>query len=212
MKNILFIFISAFLIQEAFSQSGDNDKYTTLQIAMLMGSRQVIDWTPNSFDTRFEMQVSPSVTITKGRVFNQHWAGGIGVGFEIFDYSLFPVFADIRYHLWDSDMSPFFALKFGYAFADFRKKHHDFLNLNFEPYFVYDAEQRNYGGFLLNPEMGVKVPLNENNSLLFTVAYRYQRTKSAISRTTTYDTKNYDKWKLKENLYRLSFGVALMFR
>jgi len=210
MKRFLIIIISVFLIPDSFSQSVEKEKYTTVQIAMLMGSRQMIVWTPNSFNTRFELQVSPSVTITKSRIINEHWAAGAGAGYELFDYNLFPVFADIRYKLWNSELSPFFALKSGYALTNFSKKHHDFLYLNFEPYFINNAEQRNYGGIMLQPEMGVKVPLNENTGLLFTVAYRYQRTKSTI--TQTINKEYYDRWKLKENLFRLSFGVALMFR
>jgi hypothetical protein len=157
------------------------------------------------------MQVSPSVTMTNGYKFNEYWAAGIGIGFEIFDRNYFPVFADIRYTLWDDKVSPFFAVKTGYSIGNLKKKRYDdWLYLDFEPYSVYNADLRNYGGFMLNPEMGVKIPLSENADLLFTVAYRYQKTKSKV--TQSYDYGQYDAWEHKENLNRLSFGVAIMFR
>ena len=169
--------------------------------------------------TRTELQISPSVTMTNGYMFNERWAAGIGVGFEIFDRNMVPVFADIRYTLWDNKVSPYFAMKGGYAFSDFKTKHYDNLNLNYEPYSISGADFRCYGGLLLNPEMGVKVPLNGNADLLFTVAYRYQKIKSVVRQSSVYDyiyssysSGSFNEWTHKENLNRLSFGVAVMFR
>jgi hypothetical protein len=156
------------------------------------------------------MQTAPSVTMTHGYMFNAHWGAGIGVGFEIFDRNLFPVFADIRYTLWDDKISPFFAVKTGYALGSIKTKHYDNLTLDFEPYYLYNADFRNYGGFMLHPEMGVTVPLSKTADLLFTVAYRYQRTKSVA--TQKQDNNFYDRWVHRESLNRLSFGVAIMFR
>jgi hypothetical protein len=68
----------------------------------------------------------------------------------------------------------------------------------------------------------VKVPLSGNADLLFTVAYRYQKIKSVVRQPMVYyDTMIYDtyssngqfnEWTHKENLNRLSFGIAIMFR
>ena len=238
MKKIFFVILSVFLISEVFPQDSkeinirfENKKtkgyYNTTQIGLLMGNRQTTDryYYPYYYgvsslsssyiapyynsDTRNELQVSPSLTMTNGYMFNEHWTAGIGVGFEIFDRNLFPVFADIRYTLWDNKISPFFAVKTGYAIGNFKKKHYDNLTLDFEPYYAYNAEFRNYGGYMLHPEMGVKIPLSENADLMFTVAYRYQKMKSKV--TQTYDVY-FDEWKHTKNLNRLSFGVAIMFR
>ena len=204
--------------------------YNTTQIGLLMGNRQVtrqayyypwyypgVDYYSNYMpqyrnysDTNTELQISPSVTMTNGYMFNEHWAAGIGVGFEIFDRNLFPAFADIRYVLWDNKISPYFAVKAGYAFGDFKEKHYDNLTLNYEPYNAYNADFRCYGGLMLNPEMGVKIPLSGNADLLFTVAYRQQKIKSTVKQD--YGNGQFDKWEHKESLNRLSFGVAIMFR
>jgi len=214
--------------------------FNTTQIQLLMGNQLVnqptyysypyyLNYVPGLSDlayypyysntTRTELQISPSVTMTNGYMFNEHWAAGVGVGFEIFDRNMFPAFADIRYTLWDNKVSPYFAIKGGYAFSDFKKKHYDNLTLNYDPYSVPNADFRCYGGLLLNPEMGVKVPLSGNADLLFTVAYRYQKIKSVIRQSYDYgvyedinNSGSFNEWTHKENLNRLSFGVAVMFR
>ena len=204
--------------------------FNSTQIGMLMGNRQVTERIPYYYygglsssvyypqylhNTREKLQIAPSFTMTNGYMFNEHWATGVGVGFEIFDHNLFPVFADIRYTLWDNKISPFFALKTGYSFSSFKKKHYDdTIYLDYEPYSVHNADIRNYGGFMLNPEMGIKVPLGENADLMFTVAYRYQKTKTEITQKIDPSTSStyFNEWEHKESLNRMSFGVAIMFR
>ena len=208
--------------------------FNTTQISMLMGNRQITERVPYYYpwslysevaypywssvaypyyyysNTRTELQVSPSVTMTNGYIFNEHWTAGIGVGFEIFDRNLFPFFADVRYTLWDSKVSPFFAIKTGYAFGA-KKKHYDGIQLDFDPYYVYNVDIRNWGGFMFHPEMGVKVPLSENADLLFTVAYRHQKTKTKVEQKMD-SSIYYQNWENESSLNRLSFGVAIMFR
>ena len=225
-----------------FENRKKNGYYNTTQISLLMGNQLITEQAPYYYypyydsyasvmlypyssssklyypyypNTRTELQVSPSVTMTNGYMFNEHWAAGIGVGFEIFDRNSFPFFADIRYTLCDNKVSPFFAVKTGYSFGNFKKKHYDNLYINFDPYYVINADFRNYGGFMLHPEMGVRVPLSENADLLFTVAYRYQKTKSKVRQDINYLEPSYyyyNEWIHKASLNRLSFGVAIMFR
>ena len=206
--------------------------YNTTQISILTGNRTTIrqmgyyyypysyyssfvpypGYAPSTYyDTQTKLQVSPSVSMTHGYMFNEHWAVGIGVGFEVFNYNVFPLFADIRYTLWDDKISPFFSFKAGYAFSLSKTKHHDDgISLDYEPYYIYGADVKNSGGLMLHPEIGVKVPLSEKADLFFTVAYRYQTLRSKVSQE--YDYNNYDRWEHKEKLAKLSFGVAVMFR
>ena len=211
-------------------QTGTKKKkgyYNTTQISLLMGTTQVAHSNriyydyygvariayPQSYETTTEMQISPSVTMTNGYMFNEHWAMGLGVGIEIFDFNQFPVFADIRYTLSDKKVAPFFALKTGYAFGNFRAKHHHEISFNYPPYYATDASVRHYGGFMMNPEMGISISLSDHADLLFTVAYRYQKTKTRVTTETSYDDYyNADQWDNKAGLDRLSFGVAIMFR
>jgi hypothetical protein len=156
------------------------------------------------------MAVAPSFTITNGYMFNKHWAAGAGVGFEIFDHNFFPLFAELRYTLWDNKISPFVVAKGGYSFCGFGARHYDDLYLNWYPYHITDADLRHYGGVMVHPEIGVKVPLSENSDLLFTVAYRYQKSKSVAR--VDYDEGQFEEWEHNEEINRLSFGIAIMFR
>ena len=183
--------------------------FNSTQAALLMGTLKVY----KGYASITEFQVSPSVTMTNGYMFNEHWAMGAGIGIEIFDCNFFPVFADIRYTFSDNKVSPFLAFKTGYAFCDFKTKHYDKISFNFPPYDVSDADVRYYGGFLLNPEVGVSISLNDNSDLLFTVAYNYRKTKTRVTTETNIDDYyNMNKWVNKAGLDRLSFGVAIMFR
>jgi hypothetical protein len=203
--------------------------YTIMQANLLFGNIQVTDMTssyplynPNPSSgitplpasyypyTRTAMAVAPSFTITNGYMFNKHWVAGAGVGFEIFDHNFFPLFAELRYTLWDNKISPFVVVKGGYSFCSFESRHYDDLYLNWYPYYITDASLRYYGGVMVHPEIGVKVPLSENSDLLFTVAYRYQKSKSVAR--VDYDDGQFDEWEHNEKLNRLSFGIAIMFR
>lgn len=212
-----------------FDNRKEKGFYNIMQVSFMLGNCQIIDRTSYyspyyttdksssivapSYSypyTRNSLTVAPSFTITNGYRFNQHWAAGAGIGYEVFDHNLFPVFAELRYTVWDNKISPFFTIKSGYSFGNLKAKHYDDLYLNWSPYFLNDVDLRNYGGFMFHPEVGVKVPLNENSDLMFTAAYRYQKTKSVARRD--YDKGLFDEWEHKEDINRLSFGIAIMFR
>jgi hypothetical protein len=225
MKRIYFISLGLLLTLSIFAQSGkevnpiagDNNVnssfnnrkekgfYSIMHVSLLLGTNQFTEMQAN-----FRTSISPSFTITNGYMFNKHWATGAGVGFEIFNYNLFPLFAELRYTLWDNKISPFMVLKGGYSFADFTSKHYDELYLTWPPYNINDISLLNYGGFMFSPEVGVKVPLNENSDLLFTAAYQFQKTRSVARKETT--NGQFDEWEHKEDINRLSFGIAIMFR
>lgn len=192
-------------VNSSFNNRKEKGIYNIMQFSLLLGTNQFTDG-----PTYFRTAVSPSFTITNGYIFNDHWAAGAGVGFEIFNYNLFPLFAEIRYTLWDRKISPFVALKGGYSFANFKAKQYEELYLNWPPYNINDASLRNYGGLMFNPEVGVKVPLNENSDLLFTAAYRFQKTRSVARKENT--NGQFEEWEHNEDINRLSFGIAIMFR
>lgn len=198
--------------------------YSIMQVSLLLGNSQHTervhfypDYYGSSFSpvnnypyTHTRLSVAPSLSLSNGYMFNAHWAAGAGVGFEIFDHHLFPLFAELRYTLWDNRISPFVTMKGGYAFGNFKAKHHEELYFNWSPYHLNDASLRHYGGIMLHPEIGVKVPLNEYNDLLITAAYRHQKTKSVVRKD--YESNQFDEWEHSVELNRLSFGVAIMFR
>ncbi len=216
-------------IQSRFINRKEKGFYNIMHASLLLGAGQFTNWSayyspyPYYSSTyivappvyyypgfRTTLTIAPSFTITNGYKFNKHWAAGAGVGFEILNYNLFPLYAELRYTLWDHKISPFMVLKSGYSFAGFKARHFDDLYLDWPPYYTNDARLRHHGGFMLHPEIGVKVPLNENSDLLFTAAYRYQKTKSVARKE--YDQAQFDEWEHNENINLLCFGIGIMFR
>jgi len=63
---------------------------------------------------------------------------------------------------------------------------------------------------MFHPETGIKVPLNDNTDLMFTAAYRFQKLKTVARKD--YENGLFDEWEHNEDINRLSFGVAIMFR
>ena len=236
MKKILFVLLFALPMFEAFSQTDEMIKkkkgyFNATQIGLLMGNHLIYERPPYHFTypyyptypyipinspTITEMQTTPFIAMTNGYMFNEHIAAGIGVGMDIFDFNLFPVFADIRLTLWDHKISPFLGFKTGYSFASAKKKNHEgALFVDYLQGQVIEAYIRNYGGFMLHPEIGVKVPLSEKSDMMFTVAYRYQKTKTVASQTwettQTWET-DYVEREHKSILNRIAIGFAIMFR
>jgi len=218
MKNLFYVILLALLTTNAFSQNEnirfENRKkkgyFNTTQISLLMGrlpvNEQNYSYSYYQYDEEYrKIKTLPSVSMTNGYMFNEHWAAGVGIGFEMFDQNMFPLFADIRYTLRDNEIAPFFAIKSGYSIGDLKKKHYDVLYFYYQPYYATDVYFRNYGGFILHPEVGTKIPLSEKADLLVTIAYRYQVKKTSVTKENT-------KWEHIEDLYKLSFGVAIMFR
>ena len=216
MKKILFVIISVFLIPDAFPQlinvewnniSFENRKkegyFNVTQFSFLTRNKMIDSRYYWRYSNSIEMECSPSLTMTNGWIFNEHVAAGVGVGIEKFDRILFPVFVDIRYTLWDNKISPFFAFKTGHAFCVYKDRYYYDMSLTY----YRDPFLKMFGGFMLNPEMGIKIPLNEKADLLFTVGYHHQKTRSEMTNVDVYH-----ELKDKESLNRLSFGMAVMFR
>jgi hypothetical protein len=213
MKKILFVILAALIVFDAFSQSNEsrfeNRKkegyYNITQMGLLMGNRKLSEQNSNYYyNNPNRMLVAPSVTMINGIMTADGGGMGIGVGYEIFEHDLFPVFIDIRRTLRDNDVSPFFAFKIGYSIGNLSKKHYDQL---YYPNYHNNVYLKNHGGLMINPEMGIKMPLSDKADLLFTVAYRYQKMKTKIT-----SKFGHQEWEYKTNMNRMGFGVAVMFR
>jgi hypothetical protein len=209
--------------------------YSSVQISMQVGNRQTIfpthntspvdqypgwssivapGWTTTYVQTsNIKMHFYPAVMVTEGYRFNAHWAAGLGVGLEVFDYNLYPAFAEVRYTLWDNQLSPYFALKAGNAFSLSKTKHYDDeVPIPYYDYTAWNSDLKNKGGLMLHPEIGVKLPISEKIDLQFSVAYWYQKIESTVYKEYGGGSAYFDRWIYKESLNRLSFGVAVLFR
>jgi len=210
MKKVFPIVLMIFLMPATFSQNANEEinskkqksHYNIIQFSLLTGRNS------NSTEERSELVNVPSLTMTIGKINDKRLAIGVGGGFEMFDRNLYPLFVDFRYTERDNDVSPFLVFKAGYAFDCSLRKNYRVLYFNNEYY--NDVDAKLHGGIMLQPETGVKIPVSKTSDLLLTVAYRYQRTSLQLKHNYTHRFLN-DKYQ-KNEMNRLSFGIAIMFR
>lgn len=231
----VFTFVSAQLLDNIKLELGTGGKkkgyYNTTQIGLLMGNKEkpgytytyFYDYRPSvsGYYPEIGLKLIPSVTMVNGYMFNAHWSAGIGLGIEIFEYNTYPVFTEVKYTFWDKKISPYFTFKGGYSIADLKEKHYDNgKTIDFYPYSLGNCDIQNFGGLMINPEIGVKVGLSNNADLLISAGYRYQELKSkAIQKYNSGDVVYYsgdvvyyDRWDNKQHLNRLVFGIAVLFK
>lgn len=109
-----------------------------------------------------------SIHLSNGYQFRNGICAGFGSGIEKFDeVSVLPVYADLRYHLLKSRLSPFFWVKGGISFT--YDDHGDRQNY----YYGYYSESK--GGFMFNTGAGIELASWRRNAVNMGVGYRYQK-------------------------------------
>lgn len=145
----------------------------------------------------------PSLTMVNGYQFNKHFFTGFGIGYEYYDFGVLPLFLDVKYKFHSYGFTPFLSIKVG---GSIPLQHYMEEN--------WGGEQNNtYGGVLFAPEMGVMMPVGQNDAFLISVGYHYQQ--------LSYDSPTY-YWYLPEsshakrriftNYNRISLRVSFLFR
>jgi hypothetical protein len=142
--------------------------------------------------------VLPSFTTINGYRFLPGLTSGIGVGYEYFDWSVLPVFADVRYFFVNEGFSPFLLAQGGYSFA---------LEQNFDNNYWGNQVTKTYGGPMFGAGAGIRAGIARNSALLISLSYRFQK--------LSYDSQNY--WELGTirryytNYNRIALTVAFLF-
>ena len=106
-----------------------------------------------------------SLTTVNGWQFNQRVFTGIGLGYEFYEWGVMPVFADIKYIFNKDVVKPFVSFKAGYSFPLSKSK-------NGTDY--YTQYGQTYGGVMVNPEVGLLIPVGSSNAILVGIGYQYQ--------------------------------------
>jgi hypothetical protein len=106
-----------------------------------------------------------SLTTVNGWQFGQRVFTGIGLGYEFYEWGVLPVFADVKYFFKQDVVTPFISFKAGYSFPlSKRKSGSDY----------YTQYGQTYGGVLVNPEVGLLIPVGSSNAITVGVGYQYQ--------------------------------------
>jgi hypothetical protein len=143
--------------------------------------------------------------------FENGFSTGIGVGVEFFNETYLPVVADFRYFIGKAGAMPFVSLQGGYSIplgGTYTQQNYYYPPVMYVSSPIYqppvasttDISAR--GGWLLNPAIGLQMPLNENLALTFSAGYRMMRQRYG---------KN-DTYKLDVDYNRLSLKVGLLFK
>lgn len=144
----------------------------------------------------------PSLTTVNGWQINKKLFTGIGIGFEYYDWSVMPVFADVKYMLGSDSFIPFGSFKIGYAFPISKpNEQYDDYNTNATKYF---------GGIQVSPEAGFRILLSDRSSLMLSIGYHFQQ--------LSYRQLNYYWWNNTSNestihtdFNRISFRAGFLF-
>lgn len=106
-----------------------------------------------------------SLTMVNGWQFGQRVYTGIGLGYEFYEWGVMPVFADVKYFFKQDVITPFISFKAGYSFPLSKSKSGS------DSYTQYG---QTYGGVLLNPEVGLLIPVGSSNAFSVGIGYQYQ--------------------------------------
>ncbi len=118
--------------------------------------------------------VLPSFTTINGYKFLPGLTSGIGVGYEYYDWSVLPLFADARYFFSNEGFSPFLLAQGGYSFS---------LEQNFDNNYYGNQITKTYGGPMFGAGAGIRAGIARHSALLISLSYRFQK--------LSYDSENY---------------------
>jgi hypothetical protein len=122
---------------------------------------------------------------------------GMGIGNEWFDHQQIPFLADVKYSFLKGSWTPYVYVQGGYAVPLSKKVDGDWSEY--------------YGGVLAGTGAGLRFNFTRHNALLFSLGYRYQKTKTVtnsypwISAYQPYETILYNEFN------RLTFSFGFLF-
>lgn len=123
---------------------------------------------------------------------------GAGIGTEWFDHQQIPFIADVKYSFLQGSWSPYVYAQGGYAVPLSKKIEGDWSEY--------------YGGALAGTGAGMRFNFSNRNALVFSLGYRYQKTKTITglypwysSYPSQYETIRYDTYN------RLTFSFGFLF-
>jgi len=139
-----------------------------------------------------------SLTMVNGWQFNQHLYAGAGIGYEFYEWGVMPLFADVKYILNSNPVTPVFSCRVGYGFPLSKSNN----NSDF-----YEPAGKTFGGVLLNPEVGIGIPIGQN-ALLISLGYHYQE---LSYEEQLYQWSYYQSKRVYTHFNRISLRLGFVF-
>lgn len=130
-----------------------------------------------------------SVSSVNGYTFSSRFITGVGIGLELYETLMMPLYADTRVILLKSRLTPYAGLKAGYSFS---------LQ---DPAPGWGETYDTQGGFTCGVGAGIFIWTNERSSFELNLSYRFQaihtETTYEWSETTSYYTTQYNRLELR---------------
>lgn len=140
-----------------------------------------------------------SLTMVNGWQFGQRVYTGIGLGYEFYEWGVMPLFADVKYFFRQDVVTPFISFKTGYSFP---------LSKSKSGSDSYTQYSQTYGGVLLNPEVGLLIPVGVSSAISVTVGYQYQE----LSYNEIQSYWNAYEKRVYTNYNRISLRIGFLIR
>jgi outer membrane protein W len=183
---------------------------------LLMKTKGFYNETSMGFMLGNDRNYNPTANFTfqmlNGYSFGNKLSVGLGMGIESWSQTFkYPFYANAKYFLRESGMSPYIGLSAGYTITSFNDNqdnyYYPYYDYAYNPY--YPPSGRNSRGVMGGVQLGVRKLVTKNFGLTFATGLRYQRLVAHYN----YDHLDYiESYKDVENLYRVEFRVGLLFR
>lgn len=130
-----------------------------------------------------------------GYEWKYYFGAGMGLGIDNYgDFTVMPVFAEVRGSLMDAAVTPFYYIQAGYSAAWMNES--NINNFNVEE----DIDAR----FMFNPGMGIRINMRKTDLV---VSVGYKRQNAEITRVFEWGERTVEQ----RELNRITFGFGLIF-
>lgn len=146
------------------------------------------------------IQPFTSLTMVNGWQFHQHLFTGIGLGYEFYEWGVLPVFADVKYFFRPDNITPFISFRIGYSYSLTHK-------IDLASSYIVDANT--FGGLLLNPELGLSIPVGVRNAFIVGIGYQYQE---LSYEEPEYQWYYYQSRRVYTHFNRISLRIGFVFQ
>jgi hypothetical protein len=140
---------------------------------------------------------SGGFTFVTSYLFPFRLSAGVGLGIEWFNYQQLPFSAELAYNFCEGPCVPYLYAKAGYALPLSKKEKE------------YDPD--NYGGVLAGAGAGLRFNFTKRNALIFSLGYRYQKTKTITGTYPWYSSGQQDETITYNEINRITFSFGFLF-
>jgi hypothetical protein len=127
-------------------------------------------------------------------------SAGIGTGIDIYSYQVLPVFAEIKYDIFNNDITPYLYGRAGYSFPLSKENTDQWYNLEYK------------GGFVGGVGAGLKTGFGKHFALVFSIGYNYQELRQISESYPWYSSQDTQYTERIDYLKRIGVSAGFIFK